>query len=332
MRKADDSCAHLITARPRFRHRIIFSNPDVLCEAIHYEGAHAIDRAYKIGYWAWELERPPASWVRAARLLDELWVPSEFVRKAFAGAVTIPVHTVPAPIRAPRPLRRYSRAELGLADDAVVFLFSFAYGSLAARKNPWAVVRAFRDAFPRHVGGVRLVLKSVQSELFEAEAAALRELAGDDPRIRFVDGFMGRDRLMGLQAACDCFVSLHRSEGFGLGLAECMALGKTVIATAYSGNLDFMNEDNSLLVDYRLVPVKPGEYPDTQGQVWAEASVEDAARKMRDAYADPQLRTRLGRKAAAHIDAHCSERSVGARLQAHLRRVTQAACRTFRAA
>lgn len=321
MRKSDHSVDHLITAAPRFAQQIILVNPDALAEGIHHEGADAVRLAYRIGYWAWELEKPPAAWIRAAKLLDELWLPSEFVRKAFAGSIDIPAYTLPTPIRAPLPSRHYARAEFNLRDDETVFLFSFAYGSLAARKNPWAVVRAFREAFPPGVGDVRLVVKAVQGELFAEAAASLHALAGDDPRILFLEGFMARDRLMGLQNACDCYVSLHRSEGFGLGMAECMALGKTVIATAYSANLDFMSEHNSLLVDYTLVPVKAGEYPDTQGQVWADASIESAARNMRRAHADAPLRATLGRAAASFMRERYSEQAIGRLLRAHLERI-----------
>ena len=321
MRKADRSVDHLIATKPRFRQQLILVNPDSLAEGIRHEGVGAIDGIYKIGYWAWELEKPPVSWVRAAKLLHELWLPSEFVRRAFAGAIPIPAHTLPTPIRAPQPSRPYPRSEFGLRDDETVFLFSFAYGSRAARKNPWAVVRAFREAFSPAVGDVRLVIKAVQGELFAAEAASLRALATGDARITLIEGFMTRDQISGLQNACDCYVSLHRSEGFGLGMAECMALGKTVIATAWSANLDFMNERNSLLVDYTLVPVKPDEYPDGQGQSWAEADIESAARNMRRAYADAPLRTALGHAAAEYMRRNYSEQAVGRLLRAHLERI-----------
>jgi len=321
MRKTDCSVEHLIAARPLFRQRIVLANPDMLDEAIHHDGVAATGDVYKIGYWAWELEKPPVSWVRASRLLNELWLPSEFVRRAFAGAIAIPAYTVPTPIRTPRPSRAYARSEFNLRDDEIVFLFSFAYSSLATRKNPWAVVRAFRAAFPAGIADVRLVVKTVQSDLHQADAQSLRELAADDPRILFIDGFMSRDQMMGLQNACDCLVSLHRSEGFGLGMAECMALGKTVIATAYSANLDFMNERNSLLVDYSLIPLKPGEYPYAEGQVWADADIESAARHMRNAYADAGLRARLGAAAAAFMSERYSEQAIGSLLQSQLRRI-----------
>jgi glycosyltransferase involved in cell wall biosynthesis len=327
MRKGDDSLDSLIVTTPTFRHQIVCMNPDVLNEAIHNEGVGTMGSAYKIGYWLWELEKLPQSWTRAASAFQELWAASDFVRQAVANSVSIPVYMMPTPIRPPQPSRPYARAEFGLDDQDFVFLFSFAYGSMIARKNPWATVRAFREAFPANDGKfarVKLVVKSVQSELFEQEKTGLRALAADDPRIIFMDQFMSRDQVMALQVTADCYVSLHRSEGFGLGMAECMAVGKPVIGTAYSANLDFMNDSNSLLVNYALIPVKPGEYPDTQAQLWADADVECAARHMRSVFNNAALRVRLGSAAKRYMEQHYSPRAVGVLLDEHLNRLKTA--------
>ena len=326
IRKADHSLDALIVSTPGFRHQLICVNPDSLNEAVHHEGVAAMSSAYKIGYWFWELEKLPLRWNRAAGAFAELWTASEFVRAAVAKSVSIPVYKVPTPIRPPEPSRPYSRAEFGLDDGDFVFLFSFAYGSVIARKNPWATVRAFREAFPAgesKFSRVKLVIKSVQSELFEQEKARLHALAAHDARIVFMDRFMSRDQVMGLQVSADCYVSLHRSEGFGLGMAECMAIGKPVIGTAYSANLDFMNESNSLLVDYSLIPVKPGEYPDHQPQVWADADVDSAARHMRRVFTDATLRNDLGQAAKRFLHAHYSPTAVGALVHTHLRRLNE---------
>ena len=324
IRKTDESMDALIAAAPTFRHQIICVNPDALNEAVHHEGVAAMSSAYKIGYWFWELEKLPPSWARASTALQELWTASEFVRRAVANAVSIPVYKVPTPIRPPQPARPYARREFGLNDDDFVFLFTFAYGSMIARKNPWAVVRAFRAAFPKNVGKyarAKLVIKSVQSELFDHEKTSLNALAVGDPRIVFMDRFMSRDEVMGLQVSADCYVSLHRAEGFGLGMAECMAIGKPVIGTAYSANLDFMNEGNSFLVDYSLIAVKPGEYPDTQDQVWADADIDSAARHMRRVFDDASLRQNLGDAAQKFMREHYSPAAMGAIMRAHLSRL-----------
>lgn len=326
IRKSDNSLDSRIVTAPVFCHQIICVNPDALNEAVHHEGAAAISSACKIGYWFWELEKIPTAWVRAAAGLQELWAASEFVRCALAKSVSIPVFTVPTPIRPPQPSRAYMRSEFGLENGDFVFLFSFAYGSMITRKNPWALVRAFREAFPVNVSQfarARLVIKSVQSELYPEERASLHALAAGDPRIRFIDRFMTRDEVMGLQVSADCYASLHRSEGFGLGMAECMAIGKPVIGTAYSANLDFMNESNSLLVDYSLVAVKPGEYPDTQDQLWADARVDSAARHMRAVFERDSLRHDIGRAAQQFMREHYSPAAIGALLRGHLQRLNE---------
>ena len=308
---------------PAFKRQIICVNPDAMAVVAHHEGTGAFTSAYKIGYWFWELEKLPATWMHMAGSMQELWAGSEFVRKALASAVSIPVYKVPTSILPPQPSRPYARSEFGIADDDFVFLFSFSYWSFIARKNPWAVINAFRQALPPSITRAKLIIKTIHSEKFAQQSAALHALAAGDPRIVFIDHSLSRDQVMGLQHACDCYVSLHRSEGFGLGMAECMALGKPVIATAYSANLDYMNEANSLLVDYSLIAVKADEYPDAQQQVWADANVESAARNMRALFDDQALRARLGSAAKDFMQTHFSPAAVGAHLQAHLLRLNR---------
>ena len=152
----------------------------------------------------------------------------------------------------------------GCATSRLRSSYNFDYYSYVERKNPVAVVRAFKLAFPTDPD-VALIVKSTSESKTPEAAAALRRLAGSDPRIVFIDGFIDRESMWGLLSVVDAYVSLHRSEGLGLGLAESMLLGKPAIATGYSGNLEFMNRDNSCLVDYRLVPVPDGAYPFAEG-------------------------------------------------------------------
>jgi glycosyltransferase involved in cell wall biosynthesis len=318
---SDNALVPLIAPERIFQHQIICVNPDAMAVVAHHQGTAAFLSSYKIGYWFWELERLPALWTHMAGAMQELWAASGFVRTAMASAVSIPVYTVPPSVLPPTPSRHYARSEFGLQDEDFVFLFTFSYWSAIARKNPWAVVQAFREAFPLSVARAKLVIKTVNSDKFAPDSAALHALAASDPRIVFIDQVMTRDQLSGLQHACDCYVSLHRSEGFGLGMAEFMALGKPVIATAYSANLDYMNEGNSLLVDYALIAVKAGEYPDAQDQVWADANVDSAARHMRRVFDDASLRHTLGDAAKQFMHAHYSPAAVGAQLRTHLDRL-----------
>jgi glycosyltransferase involved in cell wall biosynthesis len=295
-----------------FRTQVVCVNPDVLSEVLHHVGIARHPDAYRIGLWFWELDRIPRSWLDSVRLFDEIWVATDFVADALRRDVMDrPVLKIHIPVSAPTLDRGYTRSEFGLREDTCVFMFSFAYGSYVARKNPGAVIRAFRRAFPNGTEQVQLVIKSSQSELFKAARDALTALALDDPRIVFINSYLSRSEIEGLQSLIDCYVSLHRSEGLGLGLAECMAQGKATIATAYSGNLEFMTPDNSLLVDYSLIPVREGEYPDFEGQVWADASVEHAAAHMQTIYTDRERAGRIGAAAARHIAEHFSHPTVG---------------------
>ena len=311
IRNADSSVDHYMDGR-MFRTRVICVNPDMLGEAFHHDGFGRYQDAYRIGFWFWELERLPRMWIDHARLVDEVWVATDFVADAVRRDVTgRPVVKIRTPVITPTLDRVYSRPEFGLRDDCCLFMFSFAYGSFATRKNPEATILAFRRAFPLGTEQVQLVIKTSQSELFTTARANLTALAAADTRIVFINNYLSRQALIGLQSTIDCYLSLHRSEGLGLGLAECMALGKPAIATAYSGNLEFMNGDNSFLVDFKLIPVREGEYPDFEGQVWADASVEHASAHMKNVYNDHTRAAKIGLAGKNYLAQHFSHQAVG---------------------
>lgn len=316
IRNADSSVDAFIGVAP-YKTRIICVNPDLLGEAFRDDGFLRARDAYRIGFWFWELERLPRNWIDTARLVDEIWVATQFVADAVKRDIRDrPIHKVRTPVQKPILSRTYRRDEFGLHEGACLFMFSFAYGSFATRKNPEAVIRAFRIAFPLGSEDVQLVIKSSQSDLFPEHRARLHALANGDDRIVFLDKYLSRDAVYGLQSCCDAYVSLHRSEGLGLGLAECMAQGKPVIATNYSGNCEFMDSENSLLVDYRLVPVRDGEYSDWKNQVWADADVEHAAQHMRKIFDDRAYALRVGQKAAQHLTEFFSYSVIGETVKA----------------
>jgi len=321
VRRMDRSVDSVLVDAPVRAVRIYALNPDLLDQILMPTRRNGTFDHYRVGCWAWELERLPQKWIEATAWMDELWGISDFVRDSIARATSKPVFTLSSSIQPPSPSRIYSRAEFGIPQDAVVFLYSFAYESYVSRKNPWATIRAFRKAFPLTVRDVCLIIKTSASARFVDVAKSLRDEAGDDPRIIFIDAVLTRDQVAGLQHCCDVYVSLHRSEGFGFGIAECMSIGKLAIATGYSANVDFMKSDNSLLVDYDLVPVAAGEYVDTEGQFWAEARVDDAADKMRFAYENQAAREAMGKRAESFIGTHFSPQAVGAVFRGHIERI-----------
>ncbi len=277
------------------KHRtcIIFINPDFLGPALDKIGRERLAGKYIIACWFWELERVPDSWLRALDNVDAIMVASSFIEAAFRRVTDKPILRVPLPLSAV-PDSGLQRGDFGLDEECFVFLTTFDFNSFIARKNPFAVIAAFREAFPVSRNDVRLVVKSSNGHWHDEGMRALLVATGGDSRIIVRDEVIDRAHVCALQRCCDAYVSLHRAEGFGLGLAECMELGKPVIATGWSGNMEFMNEHNACLVDFRLVPVREGEYLDSTGAVWAEADITSAGVAMRKLADSPSLAQRIG--------------------------------------
>jgi glycosyltransferase involved in cell wall biosynthesis len=271
-------------------------------------------KRYNVGFWYWELSTFPSRWTESFELLDEVWAASRFVADAVRGATTLPVRALlPAidPVVAPG----CGRTDLGLPTDAFAFLCVFDFLSVFERKNPLGAVQAFERAFEGR-DDVALILKCVNSHHDRASLHRLKAAAG--PRVRILEGYLDRPRLNALTAAADCVVSLHRSEGFGLPLAEAMALGTPTIATGYSGNLDFMTEENSYLVRFTPAELERAYGPYDAGSVWAEPDLDHAAELMRSVEHDRDEAAARARRAADDVRRRMSPRAAGARLRARL--------------
>jgi glycosyltransferase involved in cell wall biosynthesis len=281
-------------------------------------GLHRRDDVYRIAYWNWELETVPDEWVEAALLVDEIWSPTQFVAKAMRSRMPRPVyHMLPgveigdiAPI---------DRTSLHIPEDHFIFLFMFDLYSQLHRKNPLGLIRAFRQAF-REDDATTLVIKTSGGDVFPADLAQL-EAAAPGKNILILDQAMPRAAAYGLIAMGDCFVSLHRSEGFGLGLAEAMLMGKPVVATGYSGNLDFMNHDNSILIDYKIVDITDERPIYAKGNFWAEPSIEHAAASMRRVYENREEARGRAIRAQPAVKSQLSLHSAGERMRARLEQI-----------
>ena len=270
----------------------------------------AFREKYRIGYWFWELSEFPDAWLQSYDDVDEIWVATDFIREAVARRTFKPVHKVRPPVVVDLG-RTFHRSDFGLPEDRFIFLFSFDYKSFAQRKNPYDTVTAFIRAFPKPDSGAILYIKSINSQEDPASHQKLIRAVGVHPNIIVHDEVISRGTMFGLQSVADAYVSLHRAEGFGLGLAECMALGKPVIATGYSGNLEFMNASNSCLVGYRLIPVLEGEYLHGTGKMWAQPDIEQAIFHMRRLVSDRTYAQALGKTAATHMRAEFNVAACG---------------------
>jgi glycosyltransferase involved in cell wall biosynthesis len=277
---------------------ILCINADQTAAFASAAGPELFRGRYTIGVWAWEVDVFPETMFEGFDYVDEVWVPSDHAAHAVAAVSPRPVLVVPPPFVAPS-FRPRPRAELGLPEGRFIFLFLFDFLSVAERKNPLGLIEAFSRAFRPDEGPV-LVIKSINGD---RRPRQLEQLLGaaSRPDIVVRDGYLSADEKSALIASSDAVVSLHRSEGTGLVLAEAMALGKPVIATGYSGNLTFMNEENSFLVPYRLVAVPPGCDPYPVEARWAEPDLDAAAAMMRQVVDRPEEARDRGRRAQQEI-------------------------------
>ncbi|MGD0274117.1 MAG: methionine biosynthesis protein MetW [Gaiellaceae bacterium] len=281
-----------------FDMNVICVNADQLPIFREDVGPAFFEQRYSVGVWFWEVSRFPSVFHNAFGLVDEVWVGSSFVRDALAAATSKPVHIVPLPLEMPS-AEPIPRQQLGLP-DSFMFLFSFDLLSVFERKNPLGIVDAFTRAFTDGEGPI-LVLKCINGEHDFESLERLRLATAGRTDIYLLEEYLAPDLKNALMAGCDCYVSLHRSEGFGLTMAEAMAYGKPVIATNYAGNVDFMHEGNSHLVPYKLVPIPKGCDPYPAGAEWADPDTDAAAADMRRVFDNPTAARELGERARDDI-------------------------------
>jgi len=299
-------------------------DPPVARDIDHHHGAAFRKDKYNIGYFAWELPEFPDAWMPALDYFDEIWCPSNFVRESIALKALYPVLTMAHSIGFERPTagKAALRAQFGLPADRFLFLTLFDLNSYTARKNPRAVIEAFRKS---GLAGEKaaLVIKVQNADVNTSDYMALTEAIRDIPGSVIISSTLSRADIYALEAACDCFVSLHRSEGFGLAVAECMYLGKPVISTDWSATSEYVNQGNGYPVRYQLIELTENHGPYGKGSNWADPDTAHAAQLMQRVASDPSEAALIGEAAKRTIKERFSPAAIGARYR---RRLEAIAC------
>jgi glycosyltransferase involved in cell wall biosynthesis len=272
---------------------------------------------YNIGFWYWELPRFPPEWYSAFSLFDEIWTGSNHAAEAISEISPVPVVKVMPSLDIPKP--SLSRERLGIPKDKFIFLFMFDSLSTFERKNPFALIEAFKKAFGKSHKDILLAIKFSNSHYYPHQRDKLKALAAEYPSLHLIDGHLTKDEVNALVYNCDCYVSLHRAEGFGLTMAEAMFYGKPVIGTAYSSNTEFMNVGNSFPVKYDLVPIAKQDNAVYQaGSVWAEPDIDHAACLMLHVFENYHQAQQVGARAAKEIKLLLSPHAIGRRIRSRL--------------
>lgn len=307
----DRSLDHFVSEDLPYRYTVFCATGLDTVRIVNLLGRQAFDGQVLIGFWPWELPEFPEMFQHAYALVDEVWASTHYTRDAYLRSSPVPVRHMPMVVTYDE-TNALTRKDFGLPDDRFLFVFAYDALSSSARKNPNACLEAFDSAFPRGDEPVGIVIKGIRAKDSQAWMA-LEARAAQDPRLFLIDKSLERGALLDLYRACDCFLSLHRAEGFGRNIAECMALGLPVIVTAHSGNLDFTQWDTAALVPARLRPVLAGEYPFGTGQIWAEPDVAAAGALMHRMAQDRPWREGLAKAGSRRIRTLYSPEAVGQR-------------------
>ena len=297
-------------------------NADRTLSTIASLSPSVVEGRYRIGYWAWELGYFPDAWDGAIDAVDEIWVPSQFVAEAIRRKTKKPVTLIPHPVAIVPGDREAGRQAIGVEDPETMVITSvFDTRSFIKRKNPLGAIEAFRRAFhnPR-TSNVVLVLKS-HGPITSGLAQKVYAEAARTPGVVVRHEVFSADKMADLREATDILFSPHRSEGFGLNIAEAMASGKVVLATGWSGNTDFMTSTNSVSIDYDLRPLAPGDYPFAQNQVWAEPNLDHAAQQLVMLRTNPDARRTLGEFAQHFIAGELSTEAIGKRAKERIQEI-----------
>jgi glycosyltransferase involved in cell wall biosynthesis len=318
-RHEDKSFDQISSGNP-YRVNLVHVNADQVPEFARQMGDSYFQGRYNIGCWFWELSSFPSKWRSSFDYYQEIWVASGFCQESIASRSPIPVVKMTFPILIDESHAQPNRKLFGLPEDKFLYGFVFDYLSLAERKNPFGLIKAFNMAFEEQDDAF-LVIKTINAEHAPEKADLLRK-AAKDRKVQFIDGYLSRQDTISLVSSFDSFVSLHRSEGLGIGMAQAMFLKKPVIATGYSGNMEFMNHNNSFLVRYKLTELEENYGPYEKGNVWAEPDLEHAAELIRLVFDNRALSQQVAKRAELDIKTTMTPAVAGQEMRSRLLLVT----------
>ncbi|UKS24990.1 glycosyltransferase [Paenibacillus sp. HWE-109] len=302
---------------PKYDVNVFHINAEQMPEINLLYGSSLFENRYNIGFWHWELPDFPDEWQENFKYVDEIWVPSTFVQNSISIKSPVPVIKIPHSIEV-RITDYRSRSYYNLPSDSFLFLTMYDLMSLKERKNPNASIDAFKKAFGPEDMDVGLVIKVNGFVSDSEEMKSLNEMILDYKNIYLIIQTISRNDINALIKSCDCFISLHRSEGFGLGFAEAMFLGKPAIGTNWSSNTDFMNGKNSCLVDYELVQLGNDYGPYKAYQYWAEPNIQHASEYMLRLVNDSEYYNGIAQEGELFIKKFHSPSNIGDLIQKRL--------------
>ena len=298
LRSEDHTLDSKISNQIKYNINLIHINPDEMKLLYTRLDPKVWNGRYNIAFWLWELEEIPESWAKYFPLLDEIWTPSEFISESLRKITTLPVRTVPYCVKAPTS-DKYTRKHFGLPEDKFLFLAMYDSNSTKERKNPMGVIRAFKEVFKPEDKNVGLVLKVNNAR--KEDMALLHQMMEGYDHVYYITETLSKVQVNSLIKNMDVFVSLHRGEGFGLVMAEAMLNGTPVVATNWSSNTEFMNEDVACMVGYDFVELKEDCPPYKAGAVWADPHVDEAAACMKRLYEDSEYYDQKAKAAQSYI-------------------------------
>lgn len=297
---------------------LIHINPHELGLAFIQQDASVWNYRYNIGYWLWELEEFPDEWTPCFQCLDEIWAPSEFICNAIRKKTTLPVRCMPYHVDVSIGTI-YEREHFGIPEDKFLYLMMYDQSSCMERKNPIGVLNAFKKAFDKQNQSVGLVIK-INNPTPESRKL-IRSVLDGYTNVYLIEETLSRDEVNSLTKCVDVVVSLHRAEGFGLVLAEAMLLGTPTIATNWSSNTEFMNEDVACMVDYELTTIEKDMPPFKAGNRWADADLEQAAGYMRKLYEDREYYEVIRNNAKEYAEEKLGMEQAAGRMRERLKEI-----------